>query len=290
MPIYLLVPLFAGLGYVAWKVKKPMGSMNPRQRIIFQNLLSATNPETSVDTFLKFAALFDREGFRPEADILRKRARIASLPPQAQAKLKMAFQNGLRSNDAVAVRDLANYFEREGFFGFCEKLRDYANHLDTGAAIAAVQAQKHAQAQAAIHSAPIGAVAHAVQTVSPSDITPSGVTPPGAPSGGLSDAEVLAQATPEQLASAKSAIAAKDAFGGATPVITSGAQQAVSAAGSAVQGAVSQIPGVGGAASSAVGAGVTAAGNAVPGAITAAAGQAGQTLGSIFGHDKKKKK
>jgi hypothetical protein len=256
MPIYLLIPFMAGLGYVAWKVKKPAGSMTARQRLIFQKLLSAHNPATSAPIFLEYAKIFDEEGFRHEAHILRKRARIASLGPAAIAKITMAYQNGLRGTDAVAVRNLANYMESEGFFGMAEGLRDYANHLDTGAALSQVAAMKQAQAARVIAHAPLTSVAHAIheQERVSTVVTPSNAPPSASATHGLSDAQVLASATPQEIAAAKAKVEAQQAFSGSpnTPVAPQGAPPAAPPA-------------------------------PVPGAIEAPAGPpTGQMVGSIF--------
>jgi hypothetical protein len=128
--------LSLGVGAAAVKVaSKSSPTMTPYRRMVFQNVLCKDPPFTP-DQILAYAAAFDAEGLSAEADILRRRARIAGLSPVEKQKLAWAFQRGMSSKDPVSVRVLANAFEAEALLDSAAKLRDYANGLDVAAQIA----------------------------------------------------------------------------------------------------------------------------------------------------------
>jgi hypothetical protein len=203
-------------------ISQPTGTMTAEQRLRFQGLLSAEYPATTAEVFDSEAEKFDNWGLRQEANLLRKRARIARLPANSIAKIKQAFITGLSNKDPVAVRVLANTFESEGFFGNAEALRDYANDLDVGNAIAQTQAaiMSRAARQSAVANATPAAVSAAQKATSPQPGT-IGAMPPAVPAGaGVS--QVIASATPAELAAAKAALAAELA-GKAIPSTTAAA-------------------------------------------------------------------
>jgi len=109
--------------------------MNQRQRLIFLNALTKDNPPLSAGQLRSLKEQYAKGGFEGEADILERRAKIAELSPKSQAAVKEAFKKGLSSTDSISVRNLANHFEAEGFFGNASKLREWANSLDVGATI-----------------------------------------------------------------------------------------------------------------------------------------------------------
>ena len=198
-----------GVRTVTNAISQPTGTMTAEQRLRFQGLLSAEYPATTAEVFDAEAEKFDGWGLRQEANLLRKRARIARLPANSIAKIKQAFITGLSNKDPVAVRVLANTFESEGFFGNAEALRDYANDLDVGNAIAQTQAaiMSRAARQSAVANATPAAVSAAQKATSPQPGT-IGAMPPAVPVGaGVS--QVIASATPAELAAAKAALAAE---------------------------------------------------------------------------------
>ena len=220
--IFWLILSAMGVLTVKNAISQPTGTMTAEQRLRFQGLLSAEYPATTAEVFDAEAEKFDGWGLRQEANLLRKRARIARLPANSIAKIKQAFITGLSNKDPVAVRVLANTFESEGFFGNAEALRDYANDLDVGNAIAQTQTaiMSRAARQSAVANATPAAVSAAQKATSPQPGT-IGAMPPAVPVGaGVS--QVIASATPAELAAAKAALAAELA-GKAIPSTTAAA-------------------------------------------------------------------
>lgn len=234
----MLYLILAALGILTIKsLTAPTGGMSPAQRLTYEGLLSADSPPTSAQDFLKYATAFDAQGLRYEAQILRKRARIASLPPAARQQIKSAFQTGLASKDPTAIRVLANTMESEGFFGNAEALRDVANSLETGLAILAAQRQEM-----------VSPTRPAGSNVSTGGGTASVIDGGSYPSA----AAVIASATPEQIAAAKKALGIPDSpsassstagsGGSAAHIVASATEAELAKARAAVAADLSSIP------------------------------------------------
>jgi hypothetical protein len=195
--------------------------LSPRQRLIFHTLLSADTPAAQLS---EWADKFSAQGFKDEADILRKRAAIASAPPEVRAKVKMAFQVGMASKNPQEVRQLANLMEANGYFGNADALRKVASDLDVSAQIQAAQALKMSQA-AQVPATPPGKA-----PVKPTS-TPSIPTAPMDPKSVLASAtEAELKAAVQSMGGQVPAPAAQAAQAAAAPVAQAAAQAATQAA------------------------------------------------------------
>jgi hypothetical protein len=176
------------------------GTMSPQDRLTFQGLIAAEDPSTTGAEFLKYATYFDGKGLRYEAQILRKRARIANLPPAARAAVKQAFSAAMSSRDSTFIRTTANTFEAEGFWGNAEALRDQANAVDVGNSIAITQAMQASQAAAA------AATQQAIQQATPAQVAAAARAGAAPTSGTIATSGPLAGYTAAEIAAAKVAI------------------------------------------------------------------------------------
>jgi hypothetical protein len=79
----------------------------------------------------KLAEAYAGEGYKAEAIMLFKRAALREASPETKAMWRAAMQKGLASKDPSAVRNLASAFESSGHTGVAERLREYAEGLET---------------------------------------------------------------------------------------------------------------------------------------------------------------
>ena len=132
MPIPLLpvtvVGLAAAAGVVAHKraKKKRKKGMSPDQEKIYSAALqNLKDPAKLIELADKYAD----QGFKHEAEMLRKRAKLRQLPPDVKKQRKEAFRKGLKLQDPDKVQKLADLFEKEGATGSADALRKYAKGL-----------------------------------------------------------------------------------------------------------------------------------------------------------------
>lgn len=128
--IQILLPVviaaLAGTAYVVATKPKP-GAMTPERQVILDTALNSTSDP---DKLRALAKVFREEGLPAQADLLEKRAKLRELPSDVKEARKAAFRAGMASKNPVAVRALADEFEREGATGAAAALRTYAFTLD----------------------------------------------------------------------------------------------------------------------------------------------------------------
>lgn len=128
MALPLLPLLVLGLaGGAAYTVsRKPKAEMTPDRQVIFQTALESVADPAKLKAM---ADVFESQGLKEQADLLRKRAALRSMPPDVKEERRAAFQAGMASQNPVAVNRLADAFEAEGALGAASALRDYAKQL-----------------------------------------------------------------------------------------------------------------------------------------------------------------
>jgi len=130
MPFPLIpaaVVALAGAGVYVHKKRKPK-KMSAEQEKIYSAALKTLKDTAKLRGL---ADTYQKEGFKHEADMLRKRAALRELPPETKKARKAAFKAGLQSKDPVKVNRLAEMFHKEGAVGVADKLRQYAKGLIT---------------------------------------------------------------------------------------------------------------------------------------------------------------
>jgi hypothetical protein len=128
--INLLLPIGVGLlaGTAWFFAKKPQkGEMTPERQVVLDTALSSTKEP---DKLRALAKVFRDEGLALQADLLEQRAKLRELPADVKEGRREAFRAGMSSQNAGAVRALADEFEKEGATGAAAALRTYAFSLD----------------------------------------------------------------------------------------------------------------------------------------------------------------
>jgi len=128
MALPLLPLLVLGLaGGAAYAVsRKPKTEMTPDREIIFQTAMEKVEDPAKLKAL---ADVFESQGLKDQAELLRKRANLRTLPPDVKEERRAAFQSGMASQNPEAVNRLADAFEAEGALGAASALRDYAKKL-----------------------------------------------------------------------------------------------------------------------------------------------------------------
>jgi len=127
---WLIAPIggAAILGGLAFyrKVIAKKGILTPdRERVYVEALTSIKD----ADRLLQLAKAFRAEGLPAQADMLEKRARLRTLPPEIKAERDKIFREALKSKDPKEVQRIAASFEGEGASGAALRLREYADSL-----------------------------------------------------------------------------------------------------------------------------------------------------------------
>jgi hypothetical protein len=81
------------------------------------------------DKLNKLADAFTTAGFTAQAEILRERANLFSLPPAKTAALTALFKQALSSLNPAGVNNTADHFEKQGALACAQELRKYAAGL-----------------------------------------------------------------------------------------------------------------------------------------------------------------
>jgi hypothetical protein len=133
-----MLPLILGLGslvggglYVRHK-RKPKGLTPERKRVYEEALKSLKDP----DKLRQLADVFEKEGLKTEANMLRSRAGLRELPPEQKAARKVAFQAGMKTHkddgsvqNPDQVEKLAGAFLSQGATGNAAALKRHAEGL-----------------------------------------------------------------------------------------------------------------------------------------------------------------
>lgn len=129
-----LLTIAALTGAATMKAKvKGIKPLSPQLSAMFVELLDAKLPP---EKYTQAAALFAKEGFSAQAELLAKRAKLASLPASEKRKLKTAHKAALKSEKPDAIRDVASILDRMGAVGSAKTLRDHATRVEAANGIA----------------------------------------------------------------------------------------------------------------------------------------------------------
>lgn len=129
MALPLLPLLVLGLaGGAAYAVsRKPQQSeMTPDRQIIFETAMNSVADPTKLKAL---ADVFESQGLKEQAELLRKRAALRTMPPDVKEGRREAFQAGMASQNPESIMKLADSFEAEGALGAASALREYAKGL-----------------------------------------------------------------------------------------------------------------------------------------------------------------
>ena len=126
----LAIATLVGGAFYASKPKESPGKgvVTPERALIFE---TALNEMKDADKLRKLAKVFRDEGLPAQAELLEKRAKLRELPPEVKEARRAAYKKGMASQDPVAVRSLADTFDKEGATGAAASLRKYADSLKT---------------------------------------------------------------------------------------------------------------------------------------------------------------
>lgn len=102
------------------------GGMTPERQIIYQTALACAKDP---DELNKLASTFQAQGLYAQAQLLRKRANLRSLPKEVKEERAKIFKLGMNCKDPEQVLSLASAFESEGATGVANRLREYGNAL-----------------------------------------------------------------------------------------------------------------------------------------------------------------
>lgn len=132
-----LLPLaILGLGGGTWYVvskRKPNAGMTAERKLIFDQLV---NTPQDPKLLREMADVYERNGLKTQADLLRKRATLRELPAEKKDQYKQIFRDAMSDKDPKAVEAVAAAFEKQGATGNAAALRSYAQSLRTAKAAA----------------------------------------------------------------------------------------------------------------------------------------------------------
>jgi len=127
-PIVLPAVAAGSALYYYKKSKDPNCAMTPERKKIYEEALKSLKDPVKLE---ELALGFEKGGCPKQAELLRKRAKLRTLPKDVQKGRKEALKAGYNSTDPKAVETLAAAFEGEGATGAAEGLRVHASALRT---------------------------------------------------------------------------------------------------------------------------------------------------------------
>jgi hypothetical protein len=120
--------IFGALTVVAVAKAKPAkkpGEMSPQATYALQRLLD--DKDATPAQFNKAADAFEKHGYKPEAELLRKRAKLRALPPEEKRKMRDAIKAAHASNKPDGIRALARVLLARGAVGASKLLMTRAD-------------------------------------------------------------------------------------------------------------------------------------------------------------------
>lgn len=108
------------------KMKLAKAGLTPEQQAVYEEALRSMD----ASKLFQLADSFDKAGHKPQADMLRKRARLRSLPREVKKARDQVFRTALKSKDIAEIEKIAAAFEKEGATGAAAKLREHARTLN----------------------------------------------------------------------------------------------------------------------------------------------------------------
>jgi len=101
--------------------------MSTEAKCIFDHTMETVSDPSLLE---EFANKFQAAGYKAEAAILRKRAKLQSLPPETKVAVREALQVGMGSKDPKSMRKLADMMHQSGRTGAAYALREQANAVE----------------------------------------------------------------------------------------------------------------------------------------------------------------
>lgn len=128
----LLLPLafsaLAGTAFVVASKNKGPVAMTQADQVLYQSLL--TDPKMHDPVLLRqYAKQFRDRKLTPQADMLDKRAALRELPQEMKETQRQIYRKAMASKNPIAVRSVADNFERMGATSASDALRQYADAI-----------------------------------------------------------------------------------------------------------------------------------------------------------------
>lgn len=109
-----------------YKSHKKASGMTPERKKIYDALMNSAQPPAKYE---EMAAEFEKQGLKTEADMLRKRGKLASAPPEIKARNNAIYKQALGSTNKEAILRVATAFHAQGAIGAAASLKKYAAGL-----------------------------------------------------------------------------------------------------------------------------------------------------------------
>jgi hypothetical protein len=121
--MFFIPVLVAGaIGTAVYKAHTKKG-LTPERKKVYEALMNSARPPAEYE---KMAVEFEKNGLTTEADMLRKRAKLAAASPEEKAEHNAVYKKALASTNKEAVLRVANAFHLQGAIGAATSLRKYA--------------------------------------------------------------------------------------------------------------------------------------------------------------------
>lgn len=127
-----LIPIGIGLllGGSAWAGKKHIEKrrFTPERRMIFDTAMEKVK---DIGKLNHLADVFEKEGLKAQATLLRKRARLRGLPQAQKDARREAMRKALASTDIAALKRFADALHSETAYANEAKIRSYIKTLES---------------------------------------------------------------------------------------------------------------------------------------------------------------
>lgn len=137
-----MLPYIIGFGALSAMAWHKAGEMHGEAKVLPPSIQYALgrllDGKLTPEKYLKAAEMFEKHGLRAEAALLRKRAKIASLPPAEKKRLTNAYGAAMRSNKPDGILAVANALEEMGAVGAAANLREQAQKVHAANSIAPI--------------------------------------------------------------------------------------------------------------------------------------------------------
>lgn len=127
LPSKGVVVFFTALtGIAVYRAQRP-GAMTPERDRLYRQALNGHIRDSA--ELRRIADQFQGWRLFPQAQLLRQRADLRDLPPEAKAHRRAIFRKGMNSKNKLAVLKLADAFDSQGATIAADRLRKYASGL-----------------------------------------------------------------------------------------------------------------------------------------------------------------
>lgn len=101
------------------------GTMTPDRQAIYEQTLKSDNPEA----MHTMANVFQSQGLTAQANVIRKRAGLLTLPASTKLAREQVFHRAMASTNKSAVTKIAGEFMKQGCTSTAQALYKYAEGL-----------------------------------------------------------------------------------------------------------------------------------------------------------------